>query len=114
MEQKFKLKLESLRLKNFRAFRNAEIKNIPNYCVLVGANGVGKSTVFSVFEFLKDTLNSIATAPINQMCCAKCDYFYETTQDWRTRYRCSDCGKEFPKGVDLSNIVCFHFRPKML
>ena len=56
MEQKFKLKLESLRLKNFRALRNAEIKNIPNYCVLVGANGVGKSTVFSVFEFLKKYL----------------------------------------------------------
>ena len=65
------------------------------------------------FEILKDTLNSIATAPINQMCCAKCDYFYETTQDWRTRYRCSDCGKEFGYGVDLNNIVCFHFRPKM-
>jgi len=47
MEQKFKLKLESLRLKNFRAFRDAEIKNIPNYCVLVGANGVGKDTMES-------------------------------------------------------------------
>ena len=67
----------------------------------------------SDFEILKDTLNSIATAPINQMCCAKCDYFYETTQDWHTRYRCSDCGKEFGYGVDLNNIVCFHFRPKM-
>ena len=65
------------------------------------------------FEFLKDTLNSIATAPINQMCCSKCDYCYETTQDYRTRYRCSDCGKEFDYGVDLSSIVCFHFRPKM-
>ena len=65
------------------------------------------------FEILKDTLNRIATAPINQMCCSKCDYFYETTQDWRTRYRCADYGKEFGYGVDLNNIVCFHFRPKM-
>ena len=67
MEQKFKLKLESLRLKNFRAFRNAEIKNIPNYCVLVGANGVGKSTVFSVFEFLKDTMESNVNAAIGRL-----------------------------------------------
>ena len=67
MEQKFKLKLESLRLKNFRAFRNAEIKNIPNYCVLVGANGVGKSTVFSVFEFLKDTMESNVNAALGRL-----------------------------------------------
>ena len=45
------------------------------------------------FEFLKDTLNSIATAPINQMCCSKYDYYYETTQNLCTRYRCSDYGK---------------------
>ena len=65
------------------------------------------------FESLKDTLNSIARAPINQMCCSKCDYCYETTQNLCTRYRCSDYGKEFGYGVDLNNIVCFHFRPKM-
>ena len=66
------------------------------------------------FEFLKDTLNSIVSAPINQMCCLKCDYFYETTQDWcSTHYYCGDCGKEFGEGVDLNNSVCFHFRPKM-
>ena len=67
----------------------------------------------SDFEFLKDTINSIATAPINQMCCSKCDYLYETTQNRCTCYRCSDYGKEFGYGVDLNNIVCFHFRPKM-
>ena len=65
------------------------------------------------FEFLKDTLNSIANAPKNQMCCSKCDYFYESMQDWRTRHRCSDYGKEFDEGVDLNNSVCFRFRPKM-
>ncbi len=50
------MKLESLRLKNFKAFRDAELKNIPRMCVLVGANGSGKSTIFSVFRFLKDAL----------------------------------------------------------
>ena len=50
------MKLESIRLKNFRAFRDAEMRDIPRLCVLVGANGSGKSTLFSVFGFLKDAL----------------------------------------------------------
>lgn len=52
----FAMKLESLKLKNFRAFQNAELRDIPRMCVLVGANGTGKSTIFSVFGFLKDAL----------------------------------------------------------
>lgn len=50
------MKLESLRVKNFRAFRDAEMKNIPNFCVLVGTNGVGKTTIFRVFDFLKNAM----------------------------------------------------------
>jgi len=50
------MKIESLRLKNFKAFKDASITEIPRMCVLVGANGTGKSTVFSVFDFLKDAL----------------------------------------------------------
>ena len=67
MEQNFKLKIESLRLKNFRAFQDAEFKKIPNYCVLVGANGVGKSTVFSVFEFLKDAMESNVNTALGKL-----------------------------------------------
>ena len=48
--------LESIRLHNFKAFQHAEFTNIPRFCVLVGANGTGKSTLFSVFEFLKNIL----------------------------------------------------------
>ena len=50
------MKLESIRLKNFKAFRDTELRDIPRLCVLVGANGTGKSTLFSVFGFLKDAL----------------------------------------------------------
>jgi predicted ATPase len=50
------MKIEAIRLKNFRAFRDVEIKDIPAMCVFVGANGTGKSTLFSVFGFLKDAL----------------------------------------------------------
>lgn len=50
------MKIESIKLKNFRAFKNAEIRDIPGMCVMVGLNGSGKSTLFSVFGFLKDAL----------------------------------------------------------
>lgn len=32
------------------------MSDIPNFCVVVGANGTGKSTLFQVFGFLKDCL----------------------------------------------------------
>ena len=50
--------IESLRLKNFKSFKQAEMLDIPKFCVVVGANGSGKSTLFSVFEFLRDALAS--------------------------------------------------------
>jgi predicted ATPase len=50
------MKIEAIRLKNFRAFKNAEIRDVPRMCVFVGANGTGKSTLFNVFSFLKDAL----------------------------------------------------------
>lgn len=50
------MKLESIRLKNFRTFQNAIMNHIPSFCILVGANGTGKSTIFSVFEFLKNAM----------------------------------------------------------
>ena len=50
------MKIDSIRLKNFKAFRETEMRDIPGMCVLVGANGTGKSTLFSVFGFLKDAL----------------------------------------------------------
>lgn len=50
--------IESIRLKNFKSFQDAEMNNIPRFCVIVGANGSGKSTLFSVFEFLREALAS--------------------------------------------------------
>jgi predicted ATPase len=50
------MKLESIRLKNFKTFKDIELRDIPRMCVLVGANGTGKSTLFSAFGFLKDAL----------------------------------------------------------
>lgn len=50
------MQIESIEIKNFRLFRDTSLKNIPRLCVLVGANGTGKSTLFDVFSFLKDAL----------------------------------------------------------
>ena len=48
--------IEAIKLKNFKSFKNVEMLDIPGYCVVVGANGTGKSTLFDIFGFLKDCL----------------------------------------------------------
>ncbi len=50
------MKIESIRLKNFKAFRDVHLRDIPPFLVVVGANGSGKSTLFDVFGFLHDCL----------------------------------------------------------
>ena len=50
------MKIESLRLKNYKVFRDVHLKDIPSFLVVVGANGSGKSTLFDVFGFLHDCL----------------------------------------------------------
>ena len=50
--------IESISLKNFMAFKEVEMKDIPPFCVIVGANGTGKSTIFNVLGFLRDAMAS--------------------------------------------------------
>lgn len=50
------MKIESIRLKNYKVFRDVYLKDIPSFLVVVGANGSGKSTLFDVFGFLHDCL----------------------------------------------------------
>ena len=50
------MKIESIRLKNFKGLKDVYMKEIPSFCVVVGANGSGKTTLFDVFGFLKDCL----------------------------------------------------------
>lgn len=51
------MQIESIEIKNYRLFRDTKLTNIPRLCVLVGANGTGKSTLFDVLSFLKDALS---------------------------------------------------------
>lgn len=61
------MKLEYLRLKNFKAFADVEMRDIPNFCILVGANGTGKTTLFNVFGFLRDAFTTnLHTALVRQ------------------------------------------------
>ncbi len=50
------MKIETIRLKNFKTFEDVELQDIPAFCIVVGANGTGKTTLFDVFGFLKDCL----------------------------------------------------------
>ena len=47
-------RIESLTVKNYRALRHLELKNLTPLTVLLGPNGSGKSTVFDVFAFLSE------------------------------------------------------------
>jgi predicted ATPase len=52
------MKIVSIKIKNYRAFESLEIKEIPTFCVIIGANGTGKSTLFDIFGFLRDALKN--------------------------------------------------------
>jgi predicted ATPase len=61
------MKIEAIRLKNFKAFKDTELTDLPNFCVFVGANGSGKSTIFSVFGFLRDAMSSNVNAALARL-----------------------------------------------
>lgn len=60
------MKIESIRVRNYKIFKDISITNIPRMCVFLGANGAGKSTLFDVFGFLSDALRSNVTTAINR------------------------------------------------
>lgn len=61
------MQIEAIRLKNFRTFQDVTLRDIPRFCVLVGANGTGKSTLFSVFAFLRDAMTTNLTAALGRL-----------------------------------------------
>jgi predicted ATPase len=60
------MKIESIKITNFKAFKNAHMKDVPRFCVIVGANGSGKTTLFNVFGFLKDALSTNINTALNK------------------------------------------------
>lgn len=60
------MKIEKIGITNYKALENIEIKDLPNMCVFLGANGTGKSTLFDVFGFLSDALKNNVKTAINK------------------------------------------------
>lgn len=58
------MKIESLKILNYRVFQNVEVRDIPNLAVFLGKNGSGKTTFFDIFGFLHDCLNSNVKAAL--------------------------------------------------
>jgi len=61
------MKIEAIRMANFKAFRKAQMLDIPQMCVVVGANGTGKTTLFDLFGFLKEALSSNVRIALNKI-----------------------------------------------
>ena len=51
-------RIERLKVRNFRALRDVELRDLTPLTVLLGPNGSGKSTVFDVFAFLAESFES--------------------------------------------------------
>lgn len=60
------MKIEKIRIKNFKVYQSTEIRDLPNMCVFLGANGSGKSTLFEVFGFMSDALKSNVKTALNK------------------------------------------------
>lgn len=60
------MKIEKLRVKNFKVYQDAEIRDLPSLCVFLGANGFGKSTLFDIFGFLSDCLKNNVKIALNK------------------------------------------------
>lgn len=58
------MRIESIRIRNYRALQDVRLTRLPPMCVFVGRNGSGKSTLFDVFSFLRDCLVENVSAAV--------------------------------------------------
>ena len=61
------MKIEQIRIRNFRAFKDVAMRDIPALAIFVGANGTGKSTLLSVFGFLRDAMNTNVKVALSKL-----------------------------------------------
>lgn len=60
------MKIEKLRIENYKVYRKMEIRDLSHFSVFLGANGAGKSTLFDVFGFLSDSLKGNVRTALNR------------------------------------------------
>jgi len=58
--------IEEIHIRNFKALKDVRLRNLPAVAVFVGRNGTGKTTLFRVFAFLKECLNSNVRVALQQ------------------------------------------------
>ena len=51
------MRIESIKIHNYKTFQDAEATDLPSMAVFLGRNGSGKTTFFDVFGFLHDCLS---------------------------------------------------------
>lgn len=52
------MRIEQIKVSNFKVFKKLEIDEIPDLSIFIGANGTGKTTFFDIFGFLSDSLKN--------------------------------------------------------
>lgn len=60
------MKIETLRINNFKVYRDIKLENLPPFCVFLGKNGSGKTTLFRIFAFLKECLATNVRTALNK------------------------------------------------
>jgi predicted ATPase len=60
------MKIETIRVKNFKSLQEVRLTDLPAFCAFVGKNGSGKSTLFRVFSFLKSCLETNVRTALNR------------------------------------------------
>lgn len=66
------MKIRSLYIKNFRSLSLVDVSNLPDFVMIVGENGIGKSSIFDAIRFAKTMV-----AP----------YTYSDTSYWKQQNR---------------------------
>lgn len=59
------MKIETIRIKNFKSLQDVKLSNLPSFCVFLGKNGSGKTTLFRIFAFLKQCLATNVRVALN-------------------------------------------------
>ena len=58
------MRVQTLKIKNYKVFKDVDLTDIPNMAVFLGMNGVGKTTFFDIFGFLSDCLSKNVKAAL--------------------------------------------------
>lgn len=60
------MKLNSLTIKNYKSITTISIKDLSNFSIFAGANGVGKSNIFEAIEFFKSLIELGASSAVKK------------------------------------------------